>query len=256
MAEELIKLHVYDKETGKYMRTQDPKIDPLETKLQGKTVYVKYPNATTKALPEYKENYQVPYFIDGEWVVKGNYKNKEVFNTKNKNFEYCYEEELGEDQVVIEGLEEDEIKKFKEEYQKWVMTSDFKIVPNPNYDKIKAIQDIDTQISEIEQKYNESLDTPVVYPANGLLYKPKWASDGTYGNLMVGLSTGLVPFPQEIWDATKLRENMREMTGEEFSSLTRFIAAVQGQLFNERKQKIAELEVEKARLQAIPDIEV
>ena len=83
----MTQIHIYDKETGKWMRTQEPKVDPLETQAQGITVYVKYPNSTELPLPAYGEH-ELPFFIDGAWVVKGQYKGEEVYN----KFCFCQED--------------------------------------------------------------------------------------------------------------------------------------------------------------------
>ena len=253
MSDETAQIHVYDKETGKFMRSQEPKIDPLETKLQGKTVYVVYPNSTTKPVPEHGEH-EVPYFIDGEWVVKGNWKNVKVYNTESKYFEYCYEEDLGENQVWIDDKEG--IKKFEDEPMKWVVNSDLQIVENPNYSLQKQIQDIDMQISEAEQAYSEGLNEAVVYPVNGLKYKAKWIDDGTYAKLITGVQAGLITFPQNIWDATELEENMRSMTQDEFGQLCAFLALRQNALFETKKNTINTLKLQKAALEAQPMVEV
>lgn len=251
--EDIKELHVYDKETGKYMRTQAPKIDPLETKLQGKTVYVTYPNSTTKPVPEHGEH-EEPYFIDGEWVIKGNYKNVKVYNTESKYFEYCYTDDLGENQVVID--DEEGIKKFEDEPMKWVVDKELHIVPNPNYDREQSLRDIDEQIAQVKQAYNEGLEEPVVFPGTGKLYKAKWIDDGTYTKIITGAQAGLITFPQNIWDATETEENMVSMDQQMFGQLCGFLALRQKALFDVKKEQTNALLIQKASIEATPVIEV
>lgn len=231
-------LHIYSQEDGKYVRSQEPVIDPLESKLAGKDVYVTYPYSTTEDLPEYGEH-EIPFFVDGKWVVKGQYKNIEVYNTENKNFEYCYTEELGDNQIWID--DKDGIEKFKKDYQKYIVDENNKIVENPKYEKIQQLNALNEQLNATETAYQEVLETPVVFPLTGKQYKPQWVDDGTYSKLVTGMLAGVVTFPQKIWDATKLEENMVEMDSDTFGKLVAFLANVQNQAFETRKYAQSEL---------------
>lgn len=224
--------HIYDGETGKLIRSQEPAIDPLETKLHGYPIYVQYPYSTEIPLPEYGEH-ECPYFINGAWVVKGEWKNIEVYNTESKNFEYCYTEELGENQIWIDDKEG--IKKFKDNFQQYIVNEDLKIVPNPDYELLQQKQALNEQLSKADQDYNEFLNTPIQF-TNGCMYKVKWIDDGTYTKLITGAQAGLVKFPIEVWDATEKAENMRSMSQEEFGQLCAWLALTQQQAFNTRKQ--------------------
>lgn len=246
-----MEIHVYDKETGKYMRTQEPRVDVLESKFRGETVYVSYPNSTTEPVPEHGKH-EVPYFIDGKWEIRGNYKNVKVYNTESKYFEYCYEDDLGENQVVID--DEEGIKKFEEEPMKWVVSQDFKIVENPNYELENALKEVNEKLAQVKQDYNDGLEEPVVFPLTGKLYKAKWVDDGTYTKIITGAQTGLIQFPQQIWDATELAENMVEMDSEMFTALCTFLALRQKELFDKKKSDTDKLLLEKASLEASPTI--
>lgn len=245
MATQLI--HVYDKETGKLMRSQEPVIDVLETEAAGIPIYVTYPNSTTLDLPEYGEH-ECPFFIDGSWVVKGQYKGLEVYDTEKKSFEYCYEEELGENQVFIDDKEG--IEKFKSEYLKWIVNENFEIVENPDYERLMAIQEIDSKLAKADSDYQTILETPVVFPGTGKLYKPKWIDDGTYTKLITGIQAGVVTFPQNIWDATEKEENMVSMDMETFMGLCLFLTQVQNNAFAARKALKSELIAQKEALEA------
>lgn len=229
----MVMLHIYDRETGKFMRSQEPKLDPLETKKQGKPVYCTYPCSTTKELPEYGEH-ELPFFVDGDWVVKGQYKNVEVYNKETKTFDYCYNEELGENQVFID--DEEGIKRFKETLHKYIVDEEtWTIKENPQYPLWQQLDELNKQLAATDTTYQEALNTPVEFPLNHHLYKPVWVDDGTYSKLMTGALAGVVTFPINIWDATKLEENMVSMDQQTFGQLVGFLAQIQNQAFEIRK---------------------
>lgn len=233
-------IHVYDEETGKLLRSQEPALDPLETQLQGHPVYAVYYNSTEIPLPEYGEH-EAPFFNKEtqEWEVKGQYKNLEVYNKKNKSFEYCYTEELGEDQVWIDDKEG--IEKFKKDFQKYVVNEDLEIVENPKYELILQLRELESKLSETDSVYETLLDTPVVFPVTGKLYKPRWTEDGTYANLITAKLAGLGTFPIDIWDATKLEENKVSMDEATFGQLCAFLVQIQRTAFDARKNAQAAL---------------
>lgn len=241
-------LHIYDSETGKYMRSQEPVIDPLETKKKGEPVYCVYPYSTTDELPTYGEH-ELPFRINDEWVVKGQYKNCEVYNKDSKNFEYCQNDELAENQVFIddkEGIEE-----YKKTAHKYMVDEEtWTIVENPKFVLYQQLDELNKQMSESESAYNDALETPVEFPANEHLYKAKWVDDGTYEKLIVGKTAGLFTFPQPIWDATKLEENMVMMDELTFGQLCGFLAQVQNVAFNTRKTLQSALTKKIAKVQA------
>lgn len=68
----------YDKKTKEYIGTQNGFIDPLETKKQGKKVYLVPPNATDKKPLETKEN-QAVIFNGSEWEIVADYRNKTYY---------------------------------------------------------------------------------------------------------------------------------------------------------------------------------
>lgn len=240
-------IHIYDKETGKLMRSQEPKVDVLETQAQGITVYVKYPNSTELPLPSYGEH-EHPFFVDGAWVVKQQYKGEEVYNTETKSFEHCYEEELKENQVFIDDKEG--IENFKKDPMKYIVNDDFEIVENPQYDLLMAIQEIEGKLSEADSKYQEFLQTPQVFVVTGKLYKPVWIDDGTYTKVITGVQAGLIQFPINIWDATEKEENMVSMDQEMFSQLCAFLAYQQAAAFDQRKAAKSALIAQKEELEA------
>ena len=70
--------YIYDEKTKEYTSTQNAFIDPLETKKQGKNVYLVPANATDKKPLETKEN-QAVIFNGSEWEIVADYRNKTYY---------------------------------------------------------------------------------------------------------------------------------------------------------------------------------
>lgn len=70
--------YIYDKKTKEFTGTQNGFIDPLETKKQGKNVYLVPANATDKKPLETKEN-QAVIFNGTEWEIIADYRNKTYY---------------------------------------------------------------------------------------------------------------------------------------------------------------------------------
>lgn len=226
-------IHIYDAETGKFKRSQEPAIDPLETEIQGETVYAVYPNSTSEPLPEYGKH-EAPFFIEGEWVVKGQYKNVDVWNTVDKVFETCHTDELSANQVFID--DEAGIKRYKENYMMYIVNENYEIVNNPLYPDYVELKELEAEFDQTDVTYQTVLDTPVQFPLTGKMYKPRWTEDGTYANLIVAKLAGLGTFPIDIWDATKLEENKVSMDEQTFGALCAFLVAIQRAAFDTRKE--------------------
>lgn len=70
--------YTYDEKTKEFTGTQNGFIDPLETKKQGKNVYLVPANATDKKPLETKEN-QAVIFNGSEWEIITDYRNKTYY---------------------------------------------------------------------------------------------------------------------------------------------------------------------------------
>ena len=70
--------YIYDEKTKEYTGTQNAFNDPLESKKQGKTVYLVPANATDKKPLETKEN-QAVIFNGSEWEIIEDYRNKTYY---------------------------------------------------------------------------------------------------------------------------------------------------------------------------------
>ena len=71
-------LYTYDEKTKEYTGTQNAFIDPLETKKQGKNVYLVPANATDKKPLDVKEN-QAVIFNGTEWELIADYRGKTYY---------------------------------------------------------------------------------------------------------------------------------------------------------------------------------
>lgn len=70
--------YTYDEKTKEYTGTQNGFIDPLETKKQGKNVYLVPANATDKKPLDVKEN-QAVIFNGSKWEIVADYRNKTYY---------------------------------------------------------------------------------------------------------------------------------------------------------------------------------
>ena len=109
------------------------------------------------------------------------------------------------------------------------------IIPNPKYDLILQLRDLKEQFANTDTAYQAALETPVEFPLNHHLYKARWVDDGTYSKLMTGALAGVITFPINIWDATKLEENMVSMDQATFGQLVGFLAQIQNTACETRK---------------------
>ena len=109
------------------------------------------------------------------------------------------------------------------------------IIPNPKYDLILQLRALKEQFANTDTAYQAALETPVEFPLNHHLYKAMWVDDGTYSKLMTGALAGVITFPINIWDATKLEENMVSMDQTTFGQLVGFLAQIQNTAFETRK---------------------
>lgn len=108
--------------------------------------------------------------------------------------------------------------------------------PNEEFNQFKlacSVQNKDVTAEQIE--YDYKLDTPVEYEGTGFAYKPKWA-EGIYIGLIEKGTNFPSIFPMLIYDSTKKRERAVEMTLQDLTTLTMFLAEKQQQYFNEKKE--------------------
>ena len=85
-------IHHYHKATGEYLRSSEARIDPLETKKQGRDVYLLPAHATDIAPPKIGEN-EAPVFDGKAWNVVPDYRGAEYYLEDGQKVEIS---ELGE----------------------------------------------------------------------------------------------------------------------------------------------------------------
>lgn len=73
-----MKFYIYDENTKEYIGTQNAFIDPLESKKQGKNIYLIPQNSTDKEPPKPEEN-QAVIFNGSEWEIVADYRNKTYY---------------------------------------------------------------------------------------------------------------------------------------------------------------------------------
>lgn len=100
-----------------------------------------------------------------------------------------------------------------------------------------SVQNKDVTAEQIE--YDYKLDTPVEYEKTGYTYKPKWAEEIYVSLIEKGTKFPSI-FPMLIYDSTKKRERAVEMTLQDLTALTMFLAVKQQQYFIEKKEAEAE----------------
>lgn len=242
-------IHIYDGETGRLLRSQEPAIDPLESELAGVPVYAEYPFSTEVEPPE-TGYHEWPYWTGEGWEVRGEWKNIEVWNKNTKSFEFCFDDELGEHQLYVPDAEG--IMKFHQEPLKYVVDEEkATIVENPKYEICLEIQQLKNMLDKLDIEYAEHLSTPIEYPVTGKLYKMSWLDDSNYNKLLTGIVAGTIVPPVCIWDATGKPENMVEMDGDAFKELCSFLSEKREEAYTLYKggkaclqEKIAEKEKE------------
>ena len=116
-------------------------------------------------------------------------------------------------------------------------------------------------INKVEDRAAEYLDSPLLYPANGKHYKPKWADNGgTYWGLFQRddkvVEKGIPSiFPIVIKDATQLPENFVTMTREELENLTMFLITESMAAYNKKTALIGGLREIELSLQVCPNFD-
>lgn len=113
------------------------------------------------------------------------------------------------------------------------------ISQTPEYSTKKRLIAIENELRKADADYEAMLSTPVVYPVNGLAYKPSYVD--SYALLIV---SGMGPFV--IWDSTELNEKL--MTATELTGLAIFLKKIAEPAFQARKDIRKKLLLEKAEL--------
>ena len=119
--------YTYDEKTKEYTGTQNAFIDPLETKKQGKDIYLKPANSTNiKPTLDPSTNNDVLVFNGKEWQIKPRFELNGIYNTIDNHiyefceksgyhleqvengFKICAPAQKSDDEVALEELEQQE----------------------------------------------------------------------------------------------------------------------------------------------------
>lgn len=141
-------IYNYDEITGVYTGESEASLDPEETKIQGKDVYLIPDFATTKKPPKTKPNELAVY--NNGWQIVPDYRGQYMVNSDMKPVEIVNFGELPEGYVVITEAQAAKI----QEDDLFYIISDGKLVENPNYAEEKQARE-DAQFNK--EFFNTSL---------------------------------------------------------------------------------------------------
>lgn len=122
----------YDPITTEYTDSCEASLDPAQSKIEGKEVYLIPAYATTVKPPKAKTNEVVIY--DNGWQIKADYRGKYIVNNDMEPYIYDKIGNLPEGYIAIT---ENQANKIQEDDLYYVI-SDGKLIRNPNYDEQKA----------------------------------------------------------------------------------------------------------------------
>lgn len=125
----------YDPFTNEYTDYCEASLDPAQSKIEGKDVYLIPAYATTVKPPKAKTNEVVIY--DNGWQIKADYRGKYIVNADMKPYIYDKIGNLPEGYIAIT---ENQANKIQEDDLYYVI-SDGKLIRNPNYDEQKAARE-------------------------------------------------------------------------------------------------------------------
>lgn len=125
----------YDKTTHEYLGKDYARLNPVETKIQGKDVYLLPPNYTMIEPPELAEH-KIAIFENDGWIVKDDYRGclicDELLNIQ-------VVQEIGGLPEGFIFITEGQAEQIKSDYL-WYVVKDGKLIKNPNYEEIKDNQ--------------------------------------------------------------------------------------------------------------------
>lgn len=128
-------IYNYDEITKEYTGYCEASLDPAQSKIEGKEVYLIPAYATTVKPPKAKTNEVVIY--DNGWQIKADYRGKYIVNNDMEPYIYDKIGNLPEGYIAIT---ENQANKIQEDDLYYVI-SDGKLIRNPNYDEQKAARE-------------------------------------------------------------------------------------------------------------------
>ena len=125
-------IYNYDPFTKEYTNYCEASLDPAQSKIEGKDVYLIPAYATTVKPPKAKTNEVVIY--DNGWQIKADYRGKYIVNDEMNPYIYDKIGNLPDGYIPIT---EAQANKIKQDVLYYVI-SDGKLIRNPDYDEQKA----------------------------------------------------------------------------------------------------------------------
>lgn len=130
-----MKLYLYDEITKEYIETIEAYIDPEESKIAGKEVYM-YPANSTDLEPPLVGDNEIVLFENDNWVIKPDYRG---LYQCNEDFIVTEIDKFGELEDGYIVITEEQADKIAEDNLYYVIL-DGELVVNPNYEAEKANQ--------------------------------------------------------------------------------------------------------------------
>lgn len=128
-------IYNYDPITKEYTGYSEASLDPQETIVQGKDVYLIPANATDKKPPKAKTNETVIY--ENGWQIKADFRGKYIVNDEMKPQQVTEIGELPEGYIVITDAQAAKI----QEDDLYYVISEGKLIKNPDYDEQKQARE-------------------------------------------------------------------------------------------------------------------
>lgn len=99
-----MKVYLYDEDTKEYIQEEEALLDPLESKVQKKNIYLIPANVTTKEPLPAKEGYAV-IFKNDDWAYTPDNRGKKAINKERGVFNIDYVGINSEDTLITEEIQ-------------------------------------------------------------------------------------------------------------------------------------------------------
>lgn len=132
-----MKAYLYNNISGEYIKEIKKQLDPLESKLQKKEIYLLPSNSTDIEPPVIKEN-EVIVFENNEWIIIPDHRNEKFYKKDTK--EEVTIKTIGEIPETLINIKPKDTDKWDINTNKWIEDSDL-ILKKENYNKKLIIEE-------------------------------------------------------------------------------------------------------------------
>ena len=126
-------IYNYDTITKEYIGYSSAELDPEETKVQGKDVYLIPANATLKEPPNVKKN-QIQVFRN-DWYIESDFRGQYMVDDEMQPIEI---KEIGDLPLGYALITEEQIELLNEKGTNYFIIQNGKLIVNPNYEEEQA----------------------------------------------------------------------------------------------------------------------